>query len=358
MFGSLRTSGWAGFGAGFLLASLVAVIVFRVWGDGGGAQEAEPAFRSAIVECAPNTPEASGEEGALEACRATLAAVQTSHEEALQTFKEHEDLTEYLGGLIEEMSPDRPTAFPEELDAVFQPEGFRAAVEALKQECPEVFGEEAKADCSEYPCMIEFPYAGEEQGKPQRIDLQTHCPALKTYFPGHMTQQFTTQVGDETWIQFMPHGTGIGLEERLAGQEMRLAQRARKRWEGKRRSLTHEIYEDDCVREQDAEACKHLAYAYGIEDAERDVYTQMGCDAGDSRACYAYSNDRCEGRGRCDAEAEHFARRAIGMAPESGFNHQNLGIVLCGRGLASEAQKSFEQACALGVERACGRRCG
>ncbi|WP_230469838.1 hypothetical protein [Lujinxingia vulgaris] len=49
--------------------------------------------------------------------------------------------------------------------------------------------------------------------------------------------------------------------------------------------------------------------------------------------------------------------RAIELAPESGFNHANLKTILCGRGAVNEAQQSFEQACALGVERACGRRC-
>ncbi|RVU42580.1 hypothetical protein EA187_15440 [Lujinxingia sediminis] len=363
MFGSLKTSGWIGFLAGFLVASLVAGGLYGALGDRGKQEDVEQAFDRVGVAYEPDEEpvEVAGEasdEGTLEECRATLATVRASHEEALQTFKEHEELTEYLGGLIEEMSPDRPIAFPEELDVAYQPETFKASVEALKRECPDVFGERANADCSEYPCMVELPFKKEgEENEPQRLDLKALCPALATYFPSSMTQQFSTQVGDEAWVQYMPQGTGIGLEERLAGQEMRLMQRARKRWNEKRRRLSHEVYEDACVREQDAEACKHLAGAYGIEDAERDVYLQMGCDNGDSGACYAYSNDRCQGRGRCDAEAEYFARRALELTPESEYRHENLGIVLCGRGAEDEARRSFEQACALGLERACGRRC-
>src|SRR5690554_5747629 len=128
MFGSLRASGWVGFGAGFLVASVMGAIVFWGWGARDVQEAPAPAFRSALSECEPDevAAKASEGDGALEACRDTLATVRASHEEALKTFKEHEDLTEYLGGLIEEMSPDRPVAFPDELDEIYQPEGFRA----------------------------------------------------------------------------------------------------------------------------------------------------------------------------------------------------------------------------------------
>ncbi|RAL22986.1 hypothetical protein DL240_08840 [Lujinxingia litoralis] len=352
------------FCSGFFVAVVLTIALFFMWGVRGGqdagAEHETLAHHNDLPRCEPGEAltQALPDDEQLLACQASLESVRASHEEALETFQEHEDLTDYLTGLLNEMSPDRPVAFPEELDEAYQPEQFEASVEALKGACPEVFGEEARADCSEYPCMIEFPYQSARDERVQEVSVKELCPALSTFFPGRMSQEFVTEVGDETWVQYMPHGTGIGLQERLAGQEMRLMQRARMRWEEKERSLAVEKYEDTCVRAQDVDACRHLAYAFGSGHPERDIYTQIGCDAGDARACYAYANDRCEKSGRCDAEAEHFARRSVTMAPESGYMHENLGIVLCTRGALREARRSFEQACALGWERACGRACG
>lgn len=364
MLSSLRSSNWFFFFLGVAISGVLATFMFVLWGEASSQEEADGRDKVALQDIVPENSlneapaKLLSDDSQLQECLASLERVRASHEEALETFRKHEDMTDYLTGLLDEMSPDRPVAFPDVLDEAYRPETFEASVEALKEACPDVFGDEAQADCSEYPCIIEFPYRSDSDEHVRNVNLNEVCPALSSFFPGRMSQKFVTEVGDETWIQYMPHGTGIGLQERLAGQEMRLMQRARMRWEEKERSLAVEKYEDACVRAQDVDACRNLAYAFGSGHPERDTYTQIGCDAGDARACYAYANDRCEQTGRCDAEAEHFARRAVTMAPESGSMYENLGIVLCARGAVVEADRSFEQACALGRESACMRACG
>ena len=57
---------------------------------------------------------------------------------------------------LEEEAYGTPIPFPEELEPAFQPEGFRAAVDELVLECPELGLSRPLVDCEEYPCHVFF----------------------------------------------------------------------------------------------------------------------------------------------------------------------------------------------------------
>lgn len=289
-------------------------------------------------------------------CQQTIVEVRDAHEDAIKRYSENEELVEYLSDIVARTSPDLPMEFPEQLDDQFKPERFEEAVARLKEECPQVFTQDSRADCSEYPCIIEFP--SQEKLQPgQQFPLPELCPKLQEYLPSTLGQQFVSQEGDETWIQYMPYGSGVGLNDHLRDQQLRLMERGRKRWTEKRQEVAIRAYEEACLNEQDRDACFHLINAFDNMPDQREVYAQIGCDAQDPRACYSYAHNRCISRGNCDASAEHFARRAIDMDDTKSSYHMTLGIILCKRNQHTLAKTHFQLACNLGDTNACSRNC-
>lgn len=169
--------------------------------------------------------------------------------------------------------------------------------------------------------------------------------------------QYVSQVAGETWIQHIPYGAGIGLADHIQRQRIRLLNRGQKRWEQKRQALTIEAYEEACLSEHDIEACRELATAFHNDPDQRELYGQIGCDAGDARACYLNAYYRCISGGRCDATAEHYARQALQLDDESQSNHKLMATILCERRQQSQAAHHFQRACTLGDESSCAASC-
>ncbi|TXD39301.1 hypothetical protein FRC98_02560 [Lujinxingia vulgaris] len=315
-----------------------------------------PPGEGAGEETLAKLQEAAAKSG--QSCEETLALTQKSLASAIQerdALREHND---ELAKLIDRTSPEVPMAFPAELDEAFRPENFEQMVDQLMQECPDVFPPETTVNCSEYPCAMEFPL--EHEGDPQqawRFDYRAACPAINTLF-GHARQQpMVNTVGDQTRVQYLVHGTGIGLDQHLKERHQKLQNRIQQRWHAERQAMFRDLHEDACLTEGNPEACRELANAHWNSTEAREIYNQSACDADDADACNSLAWERCYGAGQCDATAETIARKAVDLAPENGNIIHTLGVVLCQRGQAQAAARTWESACNIGHDLSCTEIC-
>lgn len=313
---------------------------------------ASPSTDSPSVSSAPALPPG-------ESCDESLIITRQALARAIKERDDARAHNQALTDLVERTSAATPMAFPAELDEAFQPEHFAQMVDQLKEECPDLFPPETTVNCSEYPCAMEFPL--EHEGDPQqawRFDYRAACPAISTLF-GHARQQpMVNTVGDQTRVQYMVHGTGIGLDRYLEEHHQKLQNRIQQRWTAQRKAMARELHEDPCLIEGDAAACRELANAHWNDAAEREIYNQSACDADDAHACNNLAWERCYGAGQCDATAESIARQAVELAPEDGNIIHTLGVVLCQRGQAAAAARTWQSACDIGHDLSCTEICG
>lgn len=290
-------------------------------------------------------------------CEATLLQVRDAHQQALDEHTTNEELVEYLSGLLEQMSPDIPLEFPDTLDETFQPENFEVAISELMLACPDVFTPETRVDCSEYPCIVEIPIAPDLRPENGPFQLNDHCSEVRTYLPSPMAHSFETTVGDVSWVQYMPRGTGIGLDQHTSSDPHRLIQRGLERRRILREMLATHLYEEACLVERQEDACREMVTAFYENPTERETFMQIGCDVGDAQSCHSYAYSRCVSQGLCDTSAENFARRAIELTPHSGVYRYTLAIILCERNQSHEANRQFREGCDLGFDLACQGMC-
>ncbi len=285
-------------------------------------------------------------------CEETLAMVRQAHADAIRRYSENEELVEHLSDMVDRTALDRPLRFPEFLDDEYQPEGVQAAVDTLMEECPSIFSQDTTVDCSEYPCFIETPF----EHTVQNYDFRSECPVI-TDLLGVGATTFQIPVGDEHRLIYAPLGEGIGLNGFLSENEARHRVRFRLRGEERRRELAHEHFEEPCLVEGDALACRRLAAAYRGHPDEHLFYLQAGCDADDSNACRLFGYHSCVTHGRCTPEAEAAARRALALDPGNASAQGTLAPLVCQGGNAAEANTLYQQACAGGHDASCNRSC-
>ncbi|RAL25371.1 hypothetical protein DL240_03950 [Lujinxingia litoralis] len=291
-------------------------------------------------------------------CEAALAQTRQAHTLAIQERDAARTQNQELTELIDRTSAALPMAFPTQLDEAFRPEHFEQMVDQLKAECPEIFPPETTVNCAEYPCAMEFPL--DHEGDPQeawRFDYKAACPAISTLF-GHARQQpMVNTVGDQTRVQYMVHGTGVGLDQHLKEHHQKLQNRLQKRWHDERQAMYRDSFEEPCLSAGDAHACRELANAHWNTTEERELYLQTACDADDANACNNLAWERCYGAGQCDATAESIARQAVALSPENGYIIHTLGEVLCQRGQPAAAARTWESACNIGHDLSCTEIC-
>jgi len=88
-----------------------------------------PATRSASVPSAPDEADT---------CATELAMMRAAY------------------SALEEEAFGAPRPFPTDVPPAFQPDGFREAVDALVEHCPELDLGQPFVDCEEYPCQVAF----------------------------------------------------------------------------------------------------------------------------------------------------------------------------------------------------------
>jgi hypothetical protein len=242
---------------------------------------------------------------------------------------------------------------------VHTPEKFEESVERLKEECAEVFPEETKSDCSEFPCTIRFPDNRSARG----ISFPEECPLATELLGSSMSSSSTSlaQVDGESenrhLTEITPTPTGTGIEEHLEEYRGNLQKRRRHRFNQWTSDYARETYGAACDEESDPTACRQLGRQLDRTDpGEAKTYTEKACELGDANACNDLAWTRCHDQGQCDATALRLARRAAQLAPDSAPILDTMAYVLCARGDQTGVQW-YEKSCQAGMQKNCGRTC-
>ncbi len=296
-----------------------------------------------------------------ETCRRTLAAVRAERKKALAAGEQNKELVDFLEDLVEKSGADSPSGnpmkFPKGLDPVFTPEKFTEAVDRLEKECPKVFPAQAKADCSEFPCVIQFP----DDRSARDISFEDECPQAGDLF-GQSYSSSSTQLGgkdDGTYLtQVLPTPRGQGVGDYMHDYESNLRKRFSYRFSEWSAKKARDKYEAKCTQDDDPAACRALGSAlrraYPDEGAQ---YTAKACQMGDANACNSLAWHRCHDQGNCDATAEQQARHAAQLAPTSGPILDTLAYVLCARGQTADANRTYQASCDAGYKKNCDKTC-
>lgn len=103
-------------------------------------------------------------------------------------------------------------------------------------------------------------------------------------------------------------------------------------------------------------ACTALAGAYsegiGVSEdlARAEKIYKKTCDGGDNIGCNGFAWVRCHDRGKCDATAEKYARKAVEADPENAMIIDTLAYIRCQRGDAKEGNALYDKACKIAPE--------
>lgn len=100
-------------------------------------------------------------------------------------------------------------------------------------------------------------------------------------------------------------------------------------------------------------------HARGVDKDEEKAlgFYRKGCDGYVANSCNAWAWHRCYDQKNCDEESEKAARRAVRMAPRTGYVLDTLAYVLCQRDNKKESNEYYGKACDAGFKDDCGIKC-